>query len=487
MMFRVEVERDDYLPGKQPVNVRGNMERFDLVVLGSGEAGKYLAWTFGRQGKRVAVIERRYIGGSCPNIACLPSKNLIQSAKVASYFARGAEFGVMIDGYRIDMPTVRERKRKMVADLVEIHRRNFDAGHVEFILGQGCFVAPRILEVSLVDGGKRIITGENVVISTGTTASIGDIPGLREARPLTHIEALELDVVPQHFLILGGGFIGLEFAQAMRRFGSQVTVLDRNNRLLHSEDEDVSAELLHLMNDEGIRVELGVRNLNIGGRSGDSVSVDCTFDGKSRQLIGSHLLVATGRVPNTIGIGLEQAGVALRDDGYIQVNERLETSVPGVWAVGECAGSPQFTHAVFDDFRIVRDNIMGGDRTTTGRQIPRCLFTDPEFARVGLSETEAKTRGIPYRVLTMPMSSVLRTRTLSETRGFMKALIAFDNDAILGFTAFAVDAGEIMGAVQLAMRGNLPFTAVRDTIITHPTLIEGLIPLFSGTPVRSTK
>ncbi|MGD0894048.1 MAG: FAD-dependent oxidoreductase [Terracidiphilus sp.] len=463
------------------------MERFDLVVLGSGEAGKYLAWTFGRQGKRVAVIERRYIGGSCPNIACLPSKNLIQSAKVASYFARGAEFGVMIDGYRIDMPTVRERKRKMVADLVEIHRRNFDAGHVEFILGQGCFVAPRILEVSLVDGGKRIITGENVVISTGTTASIGDIPGLREARPLTHIEALELDVVPQHFLILGGGFIGLEFAQAMRRFGSQVTVLDRNNRLLHSEDEDVSAELLHLMNDEGIRVALGARILNISGRSGDGVSVDCTFDGKPRQLTGSHLLVATGRVPNTMGIGLEQAGVALRDDGYIQVNERLETSVPGVWAVGECAGSPQFTHAVFDDFRIVRDNIMGGDRTTTGRQIPRCLFTDPEFARVGLSETEAKTRGIPYRVLTMPMSSVLRTRTLSETRGFMKALIAFDNDAILGFTAFAVDAGEIMGAVQLAMRGNLPFTAVRDTIITHPTLIEGLIPLFSGTPVRSTK
>lgn len=468
------------------MNTRDTMERFDLAVLGSGEAGKYLAWTFGRQGKRVAVIERRYIGGSCPNIACLPSKNVIQSAKVASYFARGAEFGMVTDGYRVDMAAVRERKRKMVADLVDIHRRNFDAGHVDFILGQGRFVAPRIFEVSLLDGGKRIITGENVVISTGTTASIGDIPGLREARPLTHIEALELDVVPSHLIILGGGFIGLEFAQAMRRFGSQVTIIDRNDRLLHDEDKDVSDALLQLMIDEGVEVALGTRISKISGRSGESVSIDCTIDGKPTQLIGSHLLVATGRVPNTAGIGLEQAGVALRDDGYIKVNERLETSVPGVWAVGECAGSPQFTHAVFDDFRIVRDNLMGGHRTTTGRQIPRCLFTDPEFARVGLSETEAKTRGIPYRVLTMPMSANLRARTMSETRGFMKALVASESDSILGFTAFGVDAGEIMGAVQLAMLGNLPFTVIRDAIIAHPTLLEGLIPLFSSTPARGT-
>jgi pyruvate/2-oxoglutarate dehydrogenase complex dihydrolipoamide dehydrogenase (E3) component len=462
------------------------MERFDVAVLGSGEAGKFLAWTLGRQGKRVAVIERRYIGGSCPNIACLPSKNLIHSAKVASYFARGAEFGVMTDGYRIDMPMVRERKRKMVADLIEIHRKNFDNSHVEFIVGQGRFVAPRILDIELPAGGKRTITGENLVVSTGTTAALGDIPGLREAKPLTHIEALELDIVPEHLIILGGGFIGLEFAQAMRRFGSEVTIIDRNSRLLHSEDEDVSGALLQLMNDEGIQVALGTRVSKIGGLSGDSVSIDCTLDGKPRQLTGSHLLVATGRVPNTAGIGLEQAGVALREDGYIRVNERLETSVPGVWAVGECAGSPQFTHTVFDDFRIVRDNLMGGDRSTTGRQIPRCLFTDPEFARVGLSEAEARANGIPYRLLTIPMSSVLRAHTLSETRGFMKALIALDSDAILGFTAFGVDAGEIMGAVQLAMRGNLPFTAVRDTILTHPTLLEGLIALFSGTAVRST-
>jgi len=464
----------------------GTMERFDVVVLGSGEAGKFLAWTFGRQGKRVAVIERRYIGGSCPNIACLPSKNLIHSAKVASYFARAAEFGVIYDGYRIDMAAVRERKRKMVAGLIDIHRKNFEASHVEFILGSGTFVAPRVLEISLQNGGKRTVTGDNVLISTGTTAAIADVPGLRDAQPLTHIEALELDVVPEHLIILGGGFVGLEFAQAMRRFGSQVTIIDRNHRLLHEEDEDVSAALLQLMKDDGIQVWLGGQVAQVEGRSGRSVRVTWVLEAESKELTGSHLLVATGRTPNTAGIGLEQAGIALRDDGYIRVNERLETSVPGVWAVGECAGSPQFTHAVFDDFRIVRDNILGGNRTTTGRTIPRCLYTDPEFARVGLSEREANAKGIPYRLATMPMSSVLRTRTLSETRGFMKALIAADNDVILGFTAFGVDAGEIMGAVQLAMLGNLPFTTIRDAVLTHPTLIEGLIPLFSSVPAKGT-
>ncbi|MGA2849854.1 MAG: FAD-dependent oxidoreductase [Terracidiphilus sp.] len=464
----------------------GKMERFDVVVLGSGEAGKFLAWTFGRQGKRVAVIERRYIGGSCPNIACLPSKNLIHSAKVASYFARGAEFGVVNDGYRIDMPAVRERKRKMVADLIDIHRRNFEASQVEFILGFGVFVAPRVLEIALPNGGKRTVTGDNVVISTGTTAALGDIPGLLDAKPLTHVEALELDTVPKHLIILGGGFVGLEFAQAMRRFGSEVTLIDRNHRLLHGEDEDVSAALLQLMKDDGIEVALGGHVAEVRGRSGESVHITWVLGAERKELIGSHLLVATGRIPNTAGIGLEQAGISLRDDGYIRVNERLETSVPGVWAVGECAGSPQFTHAAFDDFRIVRDNILGGDRTTTGRTIPRCLFTDPEFARVGLSERDAKAKGIPYRLAAMPMSNVLRTRTLSETRGFMKALIAADSDAILGFTAFGVGAGEIMGAVQLAMLGNLPFTAIRDAVLTHPTLLEGLIPLFSNVPAKGT-
>ena len=460
-------------------------EHFDLVVLGSGEPGKFLAWTLGKQGKRVALIERRYLGGSCPNIACLPSKNVIHSAKVASYFARGEEFGVVVDDYRIDMASVRDRKRKMVAELVEIHRKNFVASKVDLIMGSGTFIAPRIIEVALNDGGTRTVTADNIVINTGTTASLGDIPGLRDAEPMTHIEALELDEVPEHLIVLGGGFIGLEFAQAMRRFGAEVTIMDRNERLLHNEDEDVSAALLQLMKDEGISLMLGAQITQVHGQSGSRVEVDCMKNTYDCRTDGSHLLVAAGRTPNTAGIGLETAGVKLRNDGTIDVNERLETTVPGVWAVGECAGSQQFTHAAFDDFRIVRDNILGGNRETSGRQMPRCLYTDPEYARIGLSETEAKAAGIPYRLVTMPMSSDLRTRTLSETRGFMKALIATDSDAILGFTAFGVDAGEIMGAVQLAMLGNLPYTTVRDAVLAHPTLLEGLIPFFANVPPRS--
>jgi pyruvate/2-oxoglutarate dehydrogenase complex dihydrolipoamide dehydrogenase (E3) component len=457
-------------------------EQFDLVILGSGEAGKYLAWTFGKQGKRVAMIERRYIGGSCPNIACLPSKNIIHSAKVASYFRRSEEFGLKSEGYRVDMAVVRERKRHMVADLVEVHRKNFAASKVEVVLGSGLFVGPKTIEVSLNDGGTRMLTGENVVISVGTKATISDIPGLHNAKPITHVEALDLDVVPPHLMILGGGFIGLEFAQAMRRFGSEVTLFDRNDRLLHNEDEDISAALLQLVEDEGIRVVTDARILGVRGRSGENVTVDCLKNGYECSTEGSHLLVAGGRSPSTAGIGLEKAGVQVRGDGYIIVDERLQTSAPDVWAVGECAGSPKFTHAAYDDFRVVRDNMIGRNHATTGRQMPRCLFTDPEVAHIGMSEIEAKVDCKSYRLFTIPMSSDLRTRTLSETRGFMKALVATDSDEILGFTAFGVGGGEIMSAVQIAMLGRLPYTAVRDAILAHPTLTEGLVALFSATP-----
>jgi len=458
------------------------VERFDLVVLGSGEAGKYLAWAFGKQGKRVAMIERRYIGGSCPNIACLPSKNIIHSAKVASYFSRSKEFGLEIEGYRVDMATVRERKRRMVADLVEVHRKNFEASRVEVILGSGAFVAEKTIEVSLNDGGTRTLTGDNIVISVGTKASIRDIPGLHDANPMTHVEALELDIVPPHLMILGGGFIGLEFAQAMQRFGSEVTLFDRNDRLLHNEDEDISAALLQLMEDEGVRVITDARITGVRGRSGEALTIDCVKNGYECSTEGTHLLVAAGRSPNTAGIGLEKTGVTLRPDGYIVVNERLQTSAPGIWAVGECAGSPKFTHAAFDDFRVVRDNMISHNHATTGRQMPRCLFTDPEVAHIGLSETEAKANGTPYRLFTIPMSSDLRTRTLSETRGFMKALVGLDNDEIRGFTVFGVGGGEIMSAVQIAMLGRLPYTALRDAVLAHPTLTEGLVALFSATP-----
>lgn len=463
------------------------LEEYDLVIFGGGTGSTIAAWTFAGEGQRVAVIERKYIGGSCPNIACLPSKNILHSAKVASYFRRGKEFGVAAGSFHIDMPAVRDRKRAMVSGLNDMYLDNFKHTGAEFILGSGRFVSPKTLEVALHDGTTRRLRGANVIVSTGTRAALEPIPGLIDAQPLTHIEALELDRVPQHLIVIGGGYVGLELSQAMRRFGSKVTVIDRNDRLLHREDDDVTEALASLFKDEGVDTFLNARIKRVSGLSGDSVAVVVEQAGKETTLTGTHLLVAAGRTPNAENIGLELAGVEVTDRGYLKVNERLETTAPGVWAIGEVAGSPQFTHVSVDDFRVVRDNLTGGNRVTTGRQIPHTLFTDPELARIGLTEKEAKAQGITYRLFKIPMEGVLRARTLSETRGFLKALVEVNSDRILGFTAFAVDGGEIMASVQTAMMAALPYTALRDAIWSHPTLVEGLIPLFSSAPSISTR
>jgi pyruvate/2-oxoglutarate dehydrogenase complex dihydrolipoamide dehydrogenase (E3) component len=457
-------------------------QTYDVVILGGGTGSTVAAWTFASQGQSVAVIERKYIGGSCPNIACLPSKNILQSARVASYFRRGQEFGLFANGFRVDMPAVLARKRGMVSDLNDIYLDHYKQTGAEFILGSGRFVGPKTVEVTLAGGTTRRLRGTNVIVSTGTRALLEPIPGLADAQPLTHIEALELDQVPGHLIVIGGGYVGLELSQAMRRFGSKVTVIDRNNRLLSREDDDVSKALGDLFRDEGIDAVLNAQVKRISGKSGNSVTVVIEQGGREETLSGTHLLVATGRRPNTENIGLEAAGIELTDRGYIKVNERLQTTAPGVWAIGEVAGSPQFTHVSVDDFRVVRDNLAGGNHVTTGRQIPYTLFTDPELARIGLNERETKARGISYRLFKIPLEQVLRARTLSEMRGFLKALVEVNGDRILGFTAFAVDAGEIMASVQTAMMAGLPYTALRDAIWAHPTLVEGLSPLFSSAP-----
>ncbi|MFI5459539.1 MAG: dihydrolipoyl dehydrogenase family protein [Isosphaerales bacterium] len=454
---------------------------YDLVILGSGEAGKYLAWALASQGKRVAVVERRYVGGSCPNIACLPSKNVIHSAKVASYLRRGPEFGVAAAAGPVDMAAVRDRKRKMVDGLIEVHLHKYRASGAELVMGDGTFVGPRTIEVALHGGGTRALRGENVVVCTGSRARIDDTPGLNEARPLTHVEALELDRVPPHLVVLGGGYVGLEMAQAFRRLGSRVTVVERNGTLIHREDPDVTAAVGDLFRDEGIEVSTGTTLTRVEGASGETVRLHGTRGGAAVVIEGTHLLAAGGRTPNTDGIGLERAGIALDTRGHVKVNERLQTTAAGVWAVGDCAGSPYFTHVAYDDYRVVRDNLAGGNRVTTGRQVPFCLFTDPELARVGLSEREAREKGIPYQLTKVPMENVLRTRTLSETRGFLKALVAAD-DRILGFTAFGVEAGEVMAVVQVAMTAGMPYTGLRDAVLTHPTIAEGLTVLFSAVP-----
>lgn len=460
-------------------------DTYDALVLGCGEGGKYMAWHLARAGERVAVIEDRYVGGSCPNIACLPSKNIIHSAAIAHTVRTSAVFGTHADGFAVSMAEVQARKRSMVEGLIAMHRDRFRASGAELIWGRGSFTGERTLAVALPDGGTRTLRGRKVFLDLGAFASVPNLPGLRDAAALTHVGLLDLDAAPRHLLVLGGGYIALELAQAMRRLGSAVTVVERAERLLQREDPDIAADVTALMRDEGITVVTGAEIDRVSGLSGEAVALHGTVDGvPGRILEGTHLLVALGKTPNTAGIGLDRAGVVLTQAGYVQVNDRLETTAPDVWALGDCAGSPAFTHISFEDFRTVRDNLAGGARSTRGRQVPNCLFIEPELARVGLNETEARQAGIPYRLAELPVSAILRTRTTGEGRGRLKALVGAD-DRILGFTAFAPRAGELLPPVQLAMAHGLPFTAVRDLVVAHPTYAEGLVTLFGAVPAAA--
>lgn len=457
-------------------------ERLEILILGSGQGGKLLAWHLAQKGQRVAVVERRWVGGSCPNIACLPSKNEIWSARVAHLLRNAAQFGLDTGPVKVDMAKVRQRKRDMVDGSVAAHLENYRASGAELIMGTGRFVAPKMLEVRLNDGGMRVLTGDQVFLDVGTHATIPDVPGLAAAEPLTHIEALELDHLPSHLVVIGGGYVGLELAQAYRRFGSEVTVVEQGPRLLGREDPDVVEEMQRILGEEGIRFIVSAQPLGVRGRSGQEVSLAVRVGSGEQKIEGSHLLVAAGRRANTAGVGLAEAGVELDNRGYIRVNDRLQTTAPGVWAIGECAGSPQFTHVSVDDFTIVRDNLAGGNRSTRDRLVPYCMFTDPELARVGLSEGEAQRLGIPVRIAKLPVSAVLRTLTTGESKGFMKALVAESDDRILGFTMIGADADGLLAAMQMAILAELPYPMVRDAIFAHPTMAEGLGALFANVP-----
>ena len=452
----------------------------EMLVLGSGEGGKYLAWYMAGSGHRTAVVERKLIGGSCPNTNCLPSKNEIWSAKVANLVHHADRFGMATGSIATDMKKVLARKRDMVDGLIAMHLEKYEASGAELIMGTGRFIAPKTVEVSLNAGGTRLLTGDRVVLDLGTNATIPDIPGLAAAKPLTNVEALELDQLPDHLIVIGGGYVGLELAQAYRRFGSHVTIVEAGPQLAGREDPEIAAALLEMLHDEGIVVHLGAEVVGVRGRSGENVSLQVRTPSGNQTIDGRDILVAAGRTPNTDGIGLDLAGVALDARGCIAVNHRLETSAPDVWAVGECAGSPQFTHVSFDDFRVIRDNLAGRDRTTHGRLIPYCMFTDPPLARVGLSESEARHRSIAVRVAKLPIVAVLRSRTTSETRGFMKALVEADGDRILGFAMLGADAGEVTAVVQTAMLAGMPYMGLREAIIAHPTMAEGLGALFAN-------
>jgi pyruvate/2-oxoglutarate dehydrogenase complex dihydrolipoamide dehydrogenase (E3) component len=455
------------------------VEQYDVLVLGSGVGGKVMSWTLAGKGKRTAVVERKLIGGSCPNVACLPSKNVIHTAKVAWLVKHHQEFGIQTGPISIEMAGVYARKRNMVDDLVRVHLEQYHASGAELILGEGTFVGRRTLHVSLRDGGERTLAGEQVFVNVGSHATIPDIPGLQDSRPLTHVEALDLQRLPEHLIVLGGGYVGLELAQAMRRLGSRVTLIARGPQLTH-EDPDVAQAILGLFRDEEIEVLLHSDVSRVNGVSGEHVSLQLGTEHGPKTVEGSDILVALGRTPNTKGIGLERAGITVNGKGHVRVNDRLEATAPNVWAMGECAGSPYYTHASEDDFRIIHDNLNGGNSSTRDRLIPYCVFTDPPLSRIGLSESQARERKIRYRMAYLPMEGVLRARTLGETRGFMKALIEAESDRILGFTAFGPEAGEVLGAIHIAMLAQQPYTLLRDAAFTHPTMNEGLKSLFSS-------
>lgn len=435
-----------------------------------------------KSGKRVAVVEEGMIGGSCINVACIPSKALIQTARMM-HAVQSAD--ILKGGTRdakVDMTQVHRRVREVVDGMVDINAKAFEASGFDLILGSGRFVGPRRIQVAMNDGRERVVEGVHVFINTGTFAAIPDVPGLRDAAPMTHVDALELDSLPEHLIVIGGGYIGLEMAQAFRRLGSNVTVVQEAPRVAMREDADVTDAIESILASEGIDVRVSVKPLQVSGRSGQSVTIELS-DGT--RVTGTHLLVATGRVPRTAGIGLDVAGVALDERGFIKVDERLATSAPNTWAIGEVAGTPMFTHASFDDYRVLKSQLAGGNLTTRDRVIPYAMFIEPELGRVGINESDAQRQGIAVRVAKLPMASVPRARTTGDTHGFMKAIVDTQTDRILGFTMLGSNAGEVVATVQMAMLGNLPYTAIRDAILSHPTIAEGLNMLFAKIPERA--
>ena len=458
------------------------VEQFEYVFLGGGKGGKTLAMELAKSGKRVAVVEEGMIGGSCINVACIPSKALIQTARIMHAVHSADILKGGAPDAKVDMTQVHRWVREVVDGMVDTNAKAFEASGFDLILGTGRFVGPRRIKVAMNNGQERVVEGANVFINTGTYAAIPDIPGLRDASPMTHVGALELDSLPEHLIVIGGGYIGLEMAQAFRRLGSKVTVVQEAPRVAMREDSDVTDAIESILTGEGIDVRVSVKPLQVSGRSGQSVSVELS---DNTRVTGTHLLVATGRVPRTSGIGLDVAGVALDERGFIKVDERLATSAPNTWAIGEVAGTPMFTHASFDDYRVLKSQLAGGNLTTRDRLIPYAMFIEPELGRVGINESDAQRQGIAVRVAKLPMASVPRARTTGDTHGFMKAIVDTQSDRILGFTMLGSNAGEVVATVQMAMLGKLPYTAVRDAILSHPTIAEGLNMLLAKIPERA--
>lgn len=461
-----------------------NRNHYEIVVVGAGQGGGPLAGAAARGGRSTALIERTHVGGTCVNEGCSPTKTMVASARVAHLVRRAADYGVHAPSPRIDLARVHERKQHIVDSFRGGSERSLIQAGVDIIRGGARFVGPRQLEVDIGDVARRTISADTIVINTGLRAAIPSIPGLDTVRYLTSTSIMELIDVPAHLVVLGGGYIGLEFAQMFRRFGSRVSILQRGAQLLDHEDADVADAVATILRDEGIEVLLGTTVTTVERRAAETLvrySTRSAGGATHGTVSGTHLLVASGRRPNTDDLGLDAAGIVADDRGYIRVDDRLATNVPGVFAIGDAKGGPAFTHISYDDFRILRANLLeGGSRTTSGRQVPYTVFIDPELGRIGMTETEARTAGLTIRVGKLPMSSVARALETDETRGFMKAIVDAGTQRILGAAVLGIGGGEVATILQVAMLGGLPYTALRDGVFSHPTVAEALNNLFTA-------
>jgi len=455
--------------------------RYDAVVIGAGQAGVPLARALAQSGRTTALIERAHVGGTCINEGCTPTKTMIASARVAHLARRGPEYGVRTGPVTVDLATVRQRKRDIVASFRGGSERRLEqTDGLDLLVGEAAFTAPKALDVR-VDAGDRVaLTADLIFINTGTRPARPPLAGLDDVAALDSTTIMELESVPEHLLVLGGGYIGLEFGQMFRRFGGRVTIVQRSGQLLGREDPDVAEAIAAILREDGIAVLLDTPALRVRPDR-DEVELDVETGKGERTLRGTHLLVATGRTPNVEQLGLEAAAIEVDKRGFVKVDERLETNVPGVYALGEANGGPAFTHVSYDDFRIIRRNLLeGGSATTRGRLVPYTVFIDPQLAHVGMTEQEAREQGGDILVATMPMSHVARALEVDESRGFMKAVVDAQNGQILGFTVLGLEGGELMAMVEIAMLGKLPYTVLQDAIFAHPTLAESLNNLFAA-------
>jgi pyruvate/2-oxoglutarate dehydrogenase complex dihydrolipoamide dehydrogenase (E3) component len=454
-------------------------QQFDAIVIGSGQAGTPLSTALAEAGMRTALIERKHVGGTCVNEGCTPTKTMVASARVAYLTRRGADYGIHTGDIRIDMERVRQRKRDIVNSF-----RNGSQGRIEktanleLTFGEASFTGAKSLLVRQRDGGQRALTAGKIFINAGARPSGPALDGLKSVPFLDSTSIMELDTVPEHLLVLGGGYVGLEFGQMFRRFGSRVTIVQSAGQLLNREDPDIAEEVAKILQQDGVEVLLNA-NANRVSQSDGSIRLEIQQQGHSTALAGSHLLVATGRVPNSDTLNLAAAGVQTDDRGFIKVNGRLETTAKGVYALGDIKGGPAFTHISYDDFRIIRTNLIGkGSASTDGRLVPYTVFIDPQLGRIGVTETEARAQKRNIRVAKLPMTSVARALEVDETRGFMKAIVDGESNQILGAAVLGIEGGEVMSALEIAMMGKLPYTALRDGVFAHPTLAESLNNLF---------